>query len=127
MLRIRTEVTGLKTQSSILLIIFLLIVFPSQSEAHPIKYDHLCNATRQVLCIRDVLTSINKTAKDIHDKAIEAELEILRRDVTVDQINYYIAREIKAIQGHLPNETFHAKFSKLNNIHRVRCLSGTFF
>lgn len=100
----------------------MFILLASKSETHLIRHDHLCNATRHVLCVQEILEAINKTAQRIHTKAIITKNVIRARYANMSAyLDRYIAIEENNIDGRLPNETFHAKLIRMNNINMVCC------
>ncbi|CAF1223897.1 unnamed protein product [Rotaria magnacalcarata] len=112
-----------KSSSSIMTIIlfnFLLILSVTQSHAHLFKNDNMCNATREVLCVKDVFAIMNKTIENISRAAIKTEKLILARNRKIyDTFNRYVNFEIDFIDSRLPDDKYHVNFSKTSNdIHR---------
>lgn len=79
----------------------------------------MCSPTRPVLCIREVLEGINKTAQNIQNTIRKIERDIVLKNLTIQRLVYYSAREITVMNGPLPRESFHAKLSRSNNINVV--------
>lgn len=98
----------------------LVTLMMSQSNAHLLRNDNMCNATREVLCVTDVLLFISNTTIPIQRLANRTQKQILHRNQKqIDTFNRYVDFQINYVSSQLPDNKNHAKFPKSNNINKV--------
>ena len=83
------------------------------------KFDNMCPATRDVLCVKDTLLTIATVTRSINRTANEIERNILLKYQEIETLNRYINYEMDVIQPHLPLPRYHVKFFEVNYIDKV--------
>ncbi|CAF1056771.1 unnamed protein product [Rotaria sordida] len=103
---------------NILLIILMLILFISQSDEQQLKNDDMCNLTREILCVKDVLKDIVTMIENINQTINKIQKYILSKIIKVNKFDHYITHEIDLINSYLPISKYHVNFFQMNNIHK---------
>ncbi|CAF0939256.1 unnamed protein product [Adineta ricciae] len=80
------------------------------------KFDNMCPATRDVLCVKDTLLTIATVARSINRTANEIERTILSKYQEIETLNRYINYEMGVIQVYLPLPRYHVKFFQVNYV-----------
>ncbi|CAF1306549.1 unnamed protein product [Rotaria sp. Silwood1] len=103
---------------TILLIILILILFISQSNEQQLKNDDICNPTREVLCIKDILKDISIIAVTINETINNIQKHISSKTINIEKFDRYVAHQMDSINSYLPIPKYHVHFFRMNNIHK---------
>jgi hypothetical protein len=96
----------------------ILFVTGSNEQQH-LQTDDMCKATRDVLCVKDVLMVIATVAKSINRTVNEIERSITNGVQIINTINRYVNFEMGIIHSHLPTPQYHVNFFQVSNINKV--------
>ncbi|CAF1652377.1 unnamed protein product [Rotaria magnacalcarata] len=101
------------------LMMLLLILLVSKSNANQFKSDSMCSITREVLCVKQVLEIITITVKITARTISEVEKNILSSDINIDAVSHMLKHKFHKIHAQLPTHQYHTKCLGLNNINKT--------
>ncbi|CAF2955754.1 unnamed protein product [Rotaria sp. Silwood2] len=95
------------------------MLFISQSNEEQAENDNMCNLTRGILCVNDVLNEIAATTENLNQTINEIKKHILRNASIVDKIIRYVKFQMQSIDSQIPTLKYHMHFFRMSNIDKV--------